>query len=99
MKIVIVDIDEQAKLIPKLRAQDHIVLCYFSAGTLEAWRPDCRGQQDAVGGGRARKDGGLVRGSVWLCRRLLRGLTLVTLVALVGTSSGLTFASCRCCRS
>ena len=54
MKVVDVDIDTQADLIPGLRASGHIVLCYFSAGTLEPWRPDCKAnktlwQEAAVG--------------------------------------------------
>lgn len=54
MKVVDVDIDTQASMIPALRAAGHIVLCYFSAGTLEPWRPDCKAnktlwQEAAVG--------------------------------------------------
>jgi len=54
MKVVDVDIDEQKDMIQPLRNQGHIVLCYFSSGTLEPFRADCEAnkaawQQVAVG--------------------------------------------------
>jgi len=54
MKVVDVDIDEQKDLIKGLVDDGHIVLCYFSSGTLEPWRDDCQAnktswQQAAVG--------------------------------------------------
>jgi len=54
MKVVDVDIDEQIDMIMPLRNQGHIVLCYFSSGTLEPFRADCEAnktawQQAAVG--------------------------------------------------
>jgi len=42
MKVIDLDIDEQHDLIPNFRSEGHIVMCYFSAGTLEPWRPDCK---------------------------------------------------------
>lgn len=40
-KVVDVDLDDQKDDIAGLVADGHIVLCYFSSGTLEGWRPDC----------------------------------------------------------
>ena len=39
-KIVDVDLFDQADTIPALKAAGHTVLCYFSAGSWESWRPD-----------------------------------------------------------
>jgi len=46
MKVVDLDIDVQKDLISDLRATNHIVMCYFSAGSLEPWRPDCQANKD-----------------------------------------------------
>jgi len=40
MKVVDVDIDTQSSQIAGLKATGHIVMCYFSAGTVETFRPD-----------------------------------------------------------
>ena len=34
------DLFDQADMIPSLKSQGHTVICYFSAGSWEAWRPD-----------------------------------------------------------
>jgi hypothetical protein len=47
MKVVDVDIDNQADQIQSLKSQGHIVLCYFSSGTLEPWREDCEANKTA----------------------------------------------------
>lgn len=47
MFVVDVDIDEQRHLIAPLRERGHIVLCYFSVGTMEPWRPDCKENRSA----------------------------------------------------
>jgi hypothetical protein len=38
--MVDVDLFDQASLIPNLKSQGHSVICYFSAGSWESWRPD-----------------------------------------------------------
>jgi len=40
-----IDIDEQKSQIPSLREKGHIVICYFSAGTIEPWRADCKANE------------------------------------------------------
>jgi len=45
MKVVDLDIDFQNDQIQALRGAGHIVLCYFSAGTIEPFRPDCQGNK------------------------------------------------------
>jgi hypothetical protein len=47
MKVVDVDIDTQKDMIGPLRAAGHIVLCYFSSGSLEPWRQDCQDNKTA----------------------------------------------------
>jgi len=42
-KVIDVDLDDDKDRIPGYVADGHIVICYFSVGTLEAWRPDCDG--------------------------------------------------------
>uniref|UniRef100_A0A6B2LDN7 Glycoside-hydrolase family GH114 TIM-barrel domain-containing protein n=1 Tax=Arcella intermedia TaxID=1963864 RepID=A0A6B2LDN7_9EUKA len=42
MKVVDLDVDSQRDLIPSLVGAGHIVLCYFSVGSLEPWRQDCQ---------------------------------------------------------
>eukprot|EP01006_Ploeotia_vitrea_P053131 TRINITY_DN67757_c3_g9_i1.p1 TRINITY_DN67757_c3_g9~~TRINITY_DN67757_c3_g9_i1.p1 ORF type:complete len:292 (+),score=38.05 TRINITY_DN67757_c3_g9_i1:129-878(+) len=42
MKVVDVDIDVNKDMIPKLRQEGHIVVCYFSVGTAEPWREDVK---------------------------------------------------------
>jgi len=42
MQVVDVDIDEQNDQIAGLRSAGHIVICYFSAGTIEPFRQDCQ---------------------------------------------------------
>jgi len=42
MKVVDLDIDYQKDQIQSLSDQGHIVICYFSSGTLEPDRPDCQ---------------------------------------------------------
>jgi len=41
MKVVDLDIDEQKDMVKTLSDEGHIVLCYFSSGTLEPFREDC----------------------------------------------------------
>lgn len=42
-KIYDIDLfDSSKKLIKTLHSQDKIVICYFSAGTFEEWRPDAK---------------------------------------------------------
>ena len=36
-----VDVDDPVDKIKALREAGHIVICYFSSGTLEPWREDC----------------------------------------------------------
>jgi endo-alpha-1,4-polygalactosaminidase (GH114 family) len=36
-----VDVDDPVDKIKALRDAGHIVICYFSSGTLEPWRKDC----------------------------------------------------------
>jgi len=45
MKVVDLDIDTQTNQIAPFLAQGHIVMCYFSAGTLEPFRPDCQANE------------------------------------------------------
>jgi hypothetical protein len=45
--VVDVDIDEQKDLIKPLRDAGHIVVCYFSIGTMEPWRPDVQHNKSA----------------------------------------------------
>lgn len=40
--VVDVDLDEQADMVSGLASAGHLPLCYFSAGTLEYWRPDTK---------------------------------------------------------
>eukprot|EP01125_Pyxidicula_operculata_P019965 TRINITY_DN726_c1_g1_i1.p1 TRINITY_DN726_c1_g1~~TRINITY_DN726_c1_g1_i1.p1 ORF type:complete len:252 (-),score=37.25 TRINITY_DN726_c1_g1_i1:214-969(-) len=40
MKVVDLDIDLQNDQISGLTSAGHIVMCYFSAGSVESWRPD-----------------------------------------------------------
>jgi len=47
MKVVDLDIDEQKDMIASLSSQGHIILCYFSSGTLEPWRQDCQANKTA----------------------------------------------------
>eukprot|EP00005_Dracoamoeba_jomungandri_P006341 CAMPEP_0174261856 /NCGR_PEP_ID=MMETSP0439-20130205/12509_1 /TAXON_ID=0 /ORGANISM="Stereomyxa ramosa, Strain Chinc5" /LENGTH=321 /DNA_ID=CAMNT_0015346455 /DNA_START=95 /DNA_END=1057 /DNA_ORIENTATION=- len=47
MKVVDVDLDEQEDLIQDLLDDGHIVLCYFSGGTIEDFRPDYIADPDA----------------------------------------------------
>jgi hypothetical protein len=50
MKMVDIDLDDGKSAIQKLVNDGHIVICYFSVGTVEPWRPDC----DAPDGGECR---------------------------------------------
>jgi len=47
MKVVEVDIDTTQSQITNLRNAGHIVVCYFSGGTIEPWREDCAANKTA----------------------------------------------------
>lgn len=55
-KIYDIDLfDNSATMIALLKSQGHLVVCYYSAGTWENWRPDASKFPDAVLGGKVDK--------------------------------------------